>query len=99
MPPQRDEPGWRITCPQTEGICSVKELCEDCPLLEGIWIAEPITVPPKVSEPLSKEELLDMVERGEIVLAPKPRTPIVPRYLGDEDDDSLPRKVTEDDEE
>ena len=68
-----------------------KRECVDLNANAFLMRLKDMILPPKVSEPLSKEELLDMVERGEIVLAPKPRTPIVPRYLGDEDDDSLPR--------
>ena len=45
FPPDKDHPGWRVTCPKTDGACSVKESCADCPFNEGIWVAELIVIP------------------------------------------------------
>ena len=39
IPPTPDATGWRITCPQTDGVCDVRTPCEDCPFNDGLWVA------------------------------------------------------------
>ena len=39
IPPAEDSHGWRITCPQEDGVCAVRKTCPDCPFNDGLWVA------------------------------------------------------------